>query len=344
MALCYNRVITTMKARTKRIFGPVASRRLGLSLGVDIIPYKTCPLDCVYCQLGKTTDRTIIRKEYAPPGEILRELEAALKGPGRIDWITFSGSGEPTLHAGLGEMIAGAKKMTAIPVAVLTSGVLLHDPAVREALRMADLVVPDLDAGSEQVFRKVNRPHPGLNFQTVVNGLADFSSGHTGEVWLEVVLVKGVNDSASELGRIAALAAKIGPARVQLNTVVRPPAEPGAKPLTARELQSACSILQRSLRGIPVDIVAGQGGASQAARPVLESSVLAYLRRRPGTLDELCAGMGANRGAITGCLASLLKSGAVEEREFRGVGFYRMSVRQLRAPGRRKRRLPGRGS
>jgi len=320
-----------MKRREKRIFGPVPSRRLGFSLGVDIIPYKTCPLDCVYCQLGRTTDRTLLRKSYVPSEEVLAELKEVLGRGGKIDWITFSGSGEPTLHSGIGEMIRQVKKMTDIPVAVLTSGTLLCDPFVREKLRAADLVVPDLDAGSERVFRKINRPHPDLDFHEVAEGIARFVSGFHGKVWLEVVLVKGLNDSPEEIERIGALAAKIRPARVQLNTVVRPPAESGAKALRLSELRAARSILAGFLKKIPIDIIAAFEKKQRISTHMgIEARILAYLERRPGTAEDLSVGIGAPSREVISCVTRLLAQGRVREKKFRGEKHY--SVSDSRTP------------
>ena len=312
-----------MAKKGRMVFGPVLSRRLGLSLGVDVVPFKTCPLDCVYCQLGRTTDRTLRRKKYVPPEEILSQIRAALKRGGRIDWITFSGSGEPTLHSEIGKMIREIKIMTDIPVAVLTSGALLHDASLRNALGAADLVIPDLDAGSARVFRTLNRPHPSLTFRKVVSGIKDFVSHFPGRVWLEVVLVKGVNDTPAELGRISALAAKIRPARVQLNTVVRPPGEAWAQPLTPAEMRRARSSMAKALRGIPVDVISRS--ASVHAQGPAENSdgrILSWLQRRPSTVRDLAAGTGLSRGRLMKHLTPLIASGKIGERKFGGKTFY----------------------
>ena len=305
------------------VFGPVLSRRLGLSLGVDVVPFKTCPLDCVYCQLGRTTDRTLRRKKYVPPEEILSQIRGALKRGGRIDWITFSGSGEPTLHSEIGKMIRAIKMMTDIPVAVLTSGALLHDASLRNALGAADLVIPDLDAGSASVFRTLNRPHPSLTFRKVVSGIKDFVSHFPGRVWLEVVLVKGVNDTPAELGRISALAAKIRPARVQLNTVVRPPGEAWAQPLTPREMRRARSSMAKALRGIPVDVIS-QSASVHAQSPAenSEERILSWLQRRPATVRDLSTGTGVRRSDIARRIARLVETGRVREKIFRGATYY----------------------
>lgn len=309
--------------RAVRIFGPVPSRRLGFSLGVDIIPFKTCTLDCLYCQLGRTARVTTARKAYAPPAEVLRQLGTALKKAGRVDWITFSGSGEPTLHSGLGKMIRAVKRMTRIPVAVITNGTLLSDPRVRRGLREADLVIPDLDAGSPVVFRKINRPHPSLRFQRVVEGIRRFTREFPGRVWLEVVLIKGVNDAPAELGRIGALAARIRPERVQLNTVVRPPAYAEAGPLGPSGLRSARRVIAKALGDIPVDIVAGFGGGrAPARRGAIDDAIVASLARRPGTAGDLAAGLGIDGKKIAGPLARLVRAGAIEEGRFRGERYY----------------------
>lgn len=315
-----------MQEKRKMVFGPVPSRRLGLSLGVDLVPFKTCPLDCIYCQLGRTTYRTVRRKRYAPSAEILRQIGAALKRGGRIDWITLSGSGEPALHSEIGKIIREIKKMTAIPVAVLTSGALLHNASVKAALRGADLVVPDLDAGSAGVFRRINRPHPSLDFAAVASGIRDFVSRFGGRVWLEVVLVKGVNDAPGELRRIGALAARIRPERVQLNTVARPPADRDARPLTAREMRRARAVLAKALDGIPVEVVSRAGGAG-TKHPAcdVEERIVSWLKRRPATIRDLAAGTGAPRGEIARRIKRLVEAGRAREARFGGTTYYAAS-------------------
>ena len=181
-----------------QIFGPVPSRRLGFSLGVDTIPFKTCSLDCIYCQLGRTTNKTIERKEYIAGENILREIEEILKRKKKIDYITFSGSGEPTLNSRMEEMITQIKRLTSIPVAILTNGTLLYQPRMREELMEADLVIPSLDAVSEEVFEKINRPHHKLKINEVIKGINTFSQEFRGKIWLEIMLVKGVNDFPGE--------------------------------------------------------------------------------------------------------------------------------------------------
>ena len=234
------------------VYGPISSRRLGSSLGVDITPHKTCCFNCIYCQIGRTPNQTIERKEYVLMDDILVQVKEALKANAKIDYIAFSGSGEPTLNSRIGEMIHEVKVMTSIPVAVLTNGALLFRKEVRDDLLEADLVIPSLDAANQEVFEKVNRPHPGLLIEGIVEGIRKFILEFEHEVWLEVMLVKGINDGWKEMVEFASVINRIGPDRVQLNTVVRPPCEDFAKALTEDELRAIKDILGDKAEVIPV--------------------------------------------------------------------------------------------
>lgn len=229
----------------RHVFGPVASRRLGRSLGVDPVPFKTCHWNCVYCQLGRTAPLRPERRDYLPTEDVLAELRAALASHprGSIDWVTFGGSGEPTLHAGLGRMIREAKALSDVPVAVLTSGALLHRAEVREDLLAADAVLPSLDAGSESVYRAVNRPWPGLTFTKMVDGLVAFRAAYRGRLWVEVMLVRGLNDAPEALADIAAVLKSVAPDRVFLNVPARPAAEAWARPPNPETLRLAAAVL-----------------------------------------------------------------------------------------------------
>ena len=214
------------------LFGPVLSRRLGLSMGVDLLKYKTCNLDCVYCELGRTACLTSCRERFVPPEKVHREIQARKDEP--FDHLTFAGSGEPTLSLDLGVVIAKAKEIVEAPVAVITNSTLLTSPTVRKEVSKADVVLPSLDAASMDAFRAINRPADALRIEKIIQGLKDFRKEFRGEIWLEVMLVKGINDHEAEL--IARAAQSTEPDRIQLNTVVRHPAEP-VLPLSEEEMQ-----------------------------------------------------------------------------------------------------------
>jgi len=235
------------------VFGPVASRRLGRSLGVDLIPYKTCTYDCLYCQVGITTDKTIKRQSWVDVDTVIAELKGKLAS--KPDYITLSGSGEPTLYKQTGELIGQIKQITSVPVAVLTNGSLLWMDEVRQALMQADLVVPSLDAGSEEVFRKINRPHAEISFEKMLDGLIEFRRKFDGKYWLEVFIIAGINDGNEEVDNLARCIRRIEPDRIQVNTVVRPPAEVSARPV---ELEKLKAIAERL--GPNAEVIAGFAG------------------------------------------------------------------------------------
>ena len=284
------------------VYGPVASRRLGFSLGVDIIPFKTCSLDCVYCQLGSAGRTTTRRGSWFPPEEILGQIKAAVDSGQRIDVITFSGSGEPTLSRDIGRLIRAVKRMTRIPVAVLTNGTLLTRKDVRRDLAAADIVVPSLDAVSAPAFRRVNRPNASLDNRKIIDGLVRFRDDFPGELRLEVMIVKGVNDAPSDIRTLKAAVARIRPDRIELNTVVRPPAERRARPLGAAAMARI-----RAELGPKAEIVASFAARKQApAAGGLEPAILATLGRRPQTAADIAAALGRHRDEVLKALTSLL--------------------------------------
>ena len=272
------------------LYGPVFSRRLGRSLGIDLVPFKTCTYDCIYCQLGRTTNKTTKRRSYVPIGEILKELKIKLAAGETPDYISIAGSGEPTLHSRIGELIGMVKNMTTVPVAVLTNGSLLHLPEVSNALMQADLVIPSLDAGEERMFQYVNRPHPDISFDKMVAGIIEFTRIFPREVWLEVLLVSGVTGLAADAKKIAAWTKKIGAKKIQLNTVCRPAAE-----------EFACAVEKSSLKNLAglfpgaVDVVGEKepvySGAS-ALQEAADEEIAQLLARRPCTISDVCSGLG----------------------------------------------------
>jgi wyosine [tRNA(Phe)-imidazoG37] synthetase (radical SAM superfamily) len=288
-------------------YGPVPSRRLGFSLGVDLLPLKTCSLDCVYCQLGPTPRTTTRRREFAPARAVLAEIKAALASGQRIDAITFSGSGEPTLHTGLGRIIRAVKRLAKTPVVVLTNGSTLTRPAVRTALAAADIVVPSLDAATEAVFRRVNRPHGSLRAAKIIDGLAEFRRRFGGQLWLEILLVKGVNDGPAHFRALRRTIARLKPDRVQINTVVRPPAVRKARPLSRAELERAKAFL-----GGKTEIIADLPDGEQIADAGdLGRRVLDLLRRRPETAAGIARSLGLTVALVRGAARDLEASGLV---------------------------------
>jgi wyosine [tRNA(Phe)-imidazoG37] synthetase (radical SAM superfamily) len=283
------------------VFGPVPSRRLGFSLGVDPVVPKTCTLDCVYCELGPTTDRTVTRRPYVPVDGILEELGRRLAEHPDLDHITLSGSGEPTLNSDIGCLIDGIKAMTDVPVAVLTNATLLTDPEVRAALAGADVVAPSLDAVSPEAFERINRPHESLDPAAIADGLIAFAREFKGEIWLEVVFVEGLNDGSDEIERIAEVIRDVKPDKVHVNTVVRPPAAPSARALSHERL---CEIAERL--GPSAEVIAGPSGPPQST-VVSDASALitAMAARRPVTATDVARATGTNLAAAVKMLNEL---------------------------------------
>jgi len=301
-----------------QIFGPVPSRRLGFSLGVDVVPFKTCSLDCIYCQLGRTTNKTIQREEHVASGSVLREIEEVLRQGKRIDYVTFSGSGEPTLNSGIGKMISRIKKLTSIPVAILTNGTLLYQARIREDLMGADLVIPSLDTVTDEIFETVNRPHPSLKIDEVITGIDNFSQDFGGKVWLEIVLVKGINDSLEEIERVARVTGKMNLERIQLNTVVRPPAEEFAEPLSREDLENMKTVL-----GEKCEIIAEFRRLTRGTHEVdVEKRILSMVKRRPLRLVDISQSLGAHRNEIIKYLEALEKKHEIRTRVHNGEIYY----------------------
>ncbi|MBN2716057.1 MAG: radical SAM protein [Deltaproteobacteria bacterium] len=300
------------------VYGPVASRRLKRSLGVDLVPFKTCSYNCVYCQIGKTKKCTLDRMEYMPVQGILEELREKLKSAAPPNYIGLAGSGEPTLHSRIGEIIEGIKALTDIPVAVLTNGSFLWKPEVRAGLAGADLVLPSLDAGSAEVFHCINRPHPDITFDKMVNGLVDFSHAFQGRIHLEVFIVKGINDSVDSVKQIAAITKDMRLDRVDLNTVSRPPAENvTASPFEA--LESMCTIFPCDTRVIAEThrtMIATHQSASA------ESDIVALLNRRPCTIEGVAKGLGLHPNEVVKHLDVLHSRGVIRAVRSNEAVFY----------------------
>lgn len=296
----------------KIVFGPVPSRRLGRSLGVDLVPAKTCSLDCVYCEAGRTTRLTTERTELVPMTVVLAELEAVLASRPELDYITFSGAGEPTLHSGIGRIIGWLKeRYPAYRLCLLTNGILFTDPGVRRELAPLDLVVPSLDAADEATFRRINRPAPGLACLDLPAAYAAFRRKSAAALWLEIFVLPGVNDHPASVAALRDAVALIRPDKVQLNTLDRPGTESWVTAATAAILRDFATALSDCA---PVEIIGKyQSCAEVTPGPAgaVAAQVVALLRRRPCTLSDLAASLGLPEAEVQAVMAGLMTSGKV---------------------------------
>lgn len=300
------------KAR-HHLFGPVFSRRLGLSLGVDMVPYKTCTYDCLYCEVGPTTNLTVQPQGLLDPGPIITEIEDALRSQSP-DVLTFGGSGEPTLNSHLFEILRHVKKRFQIKTALLTNGILFLREDVRKVLPYLDLILPTMSTGFPETFRRLHRPHSGLSHEMLKEAIRAIKRDFRGEIWVEVLLVEGINDGREEWKEIARFLSEIGPERIQVGTVERPPAYRMAKPVPERTLKEACLLLGKGAELILPRVYKAQG-------TVIDKDVLLdTLRRRPLTAEELTywaeeggiAGFNSLEELVLGLRLKKIKAGDVE--------------------------------
>ncbi len=322
------------------VFGPVPSRRLGQSLGIDPVPLKTCNWNCVYCQLGRSTPLVNERKNYYVPEAILAQVQAALAAhrPGDIDWITFVGSGEPTLHASLGLLIRQVKTLTDLPVAVITNGSLLYLPEVRRELSAADAVLPTLDAGNAQLYRKINRPWPELTFERLLDGLIAFRQMYHGKLWIEVMLVKDLNDTEDSLRGIAAALQRIEPDQVHINLPIRPPAEPWVLPPDETGLMRAMAILG----DIAQVVHPAEGTFDLSGYNSVVDAIVSIITRHPMREDELVRALERwMPGTVEAALQQLAASGQAQMVERYGVRFWSAAPSDYPDPARSRVADPG---
>ena len=312
-----------LERRHQYVFGPVPSRRLGRSLGIDPVPFKTCSYDCIYCQLGRTTHQTVERGEYAPLADILDDLDRRLAIGPEPDYVTLSGSGEPTLYSPLRPLILGIKQRTDRPVAVLTNGSLLWDPEVQDALLEADLVIPSLDAGDDATFQWINRPHPAVSFERMVAGLKAFCRLSSKPIWLEVFLLRGANAQGAERESIVRLVERITPDRVQLNTATRPPCDESARPVQMKELNQIARAF-----AVRAEVI--------AERPIQHSDdycamyradIVDILMRRPCTPEDLASGLGLHPNEVAKHLDELVRAHVLTYRKDGQRVYYRYAKR-----------------
>jgi wyosine [tRNA(Phe)-imidazoG37] synthetase (radical SAM superfamily) len=310
--------------RYNTLFGPVPSRRLGISLGVDLVPMKTCTLNCIYCECGKTSRLTLKRDEYVPFDDVIKELTHYLENHAHPDYITFSGSGEPTLHVKIGDVIHFLKdRVPDIPVAVLTNGTLFFQKQVRIDVKDATVVIPSLDAATKEIFNKINRPSSQLILDGIIDGLIQFRKEYRGNMWLEIFIIHGLNDSTHELEALRRTIKKIKPDQVHLNTLDRPGTVPTLRPASREELEHVLEIFQMENAVIIADPPDRE--ALLVYRKDAESAILETIARRPCTSKDLSEILGLSADEVNTHLASLVTEGKIKSvKQQRGL-FYRLS-------------------
>lgn len=315
----------------KYLFGPVPSRRLGMSLGVDLVPHKVCSLNCVYCECGATTKLTTERKEYILYDKVINELDHFFNNNSDPDYITFSGSGEPTLNSRIGDVLNYIKsKKSDIPVAILTNATLLNQNDVRMELLKADLVLPSLDAASHNSFTKINKPHESLDIKSYIQGIIDFRNIYSGQIWLEVMILPEFNDSDSDLDILSEVFLKINPDKIQINTLDRPGVEADLVPATLEKLEDIKKYWDRKLwnqsRTIPVEIISSALARKdiQSFRSDMEATIMETIARRPCTIEDLSKIIGTHINEINKYLDVLEADNKIEsKRQERGI-FYQV--------------------
>ena len=269
------------------VYGPVPSWRLGRSLGIDPIPLKTCTWNCVYCQLGRTRPVVCRRTSYIPTSVVAAALQRFFEHHAKddVDWLTFAGSGEPLLNTGIGTMIRTARELTGLPVAVITNGSLLYRPEIRKEVSAAQAVLPSLDAGTPDLYRRLNRPHPEVSFDRHVDGLVAFRQEYEGKLWVEVMLIARLNETPQALQDIAAALRRIQPDEIHVNVPTRSPAEPWVEaPDHSRSMQAAAFFEEIA----PVRTAEATSGSFDlsGADSVLDG-VIGIITRHPMSQDEL---------------------------------------------------------
>ncbi len=294
-----------------------------MSLGVDLIPHKTCNLNCMYCEAGRTLTLTTERREWYPTDSIIHEIDQYLSGSPKLDIITFSGAGEPTLHVGFGRIADYIRShYPQYPLALLTNSLNMTDASVRKDIAKCNLVLPSLDAASQDVFLRINRPAPGVQIEDVIEGLVAFSSEFEGDIWLEVFLLHGINDSPEELERLHEAILRIKPGRVQLNTLDRPGAVEWVHPMPQDEMKRIAEMW----KDLPVEIIARFSLVDHYADKAadLADRILAMIRRRPCTAEDISAALGVAEKDLLGELKQMVRDHRVDTQVLERGTFYKI--------------------
>lgn len=318
-------LLNNKKLKTKRVFGPVLSKRLGNSLGIDVIPHKTCSYNCIYCQLGSEENTITDLTNYYSVDEIIYELKEALLNNKNIDYITFTGSGEPTLYKDLKKLIYEIKQITDIPVCIITNGSLLYKQEMRSNLLLADLIIPSLDAGNEETFKLIDNPNKEIDFDKMVEGLIEFKKVFKGEYWLEIFLLKDINDNEDELDDIIKIVKKIKPDRIQLITATRRVANEKAKALSDEELKKIKKYFN-SKCDIEIDIPNISENHKGNTRILTEEDIVNFLIRQPDTAYIIAKSFNENERKVKELLDLLVKKNKVREEIVNGVVSYAVNI------------------
>lgn len=305
----------------KYLFGPVASRRFNLSLGVDLIPLKTCTFNCIYCELGTMSKPVCRLRPYVSVPAIMAELKDFFQDDNnRADYITLAGSGEPSLNTSTGDIIRSINAEYDVPVAVLTNASLMTFKTVRKRLSLAQVVSPSLDAVTPKIFNRINRPYPGCNIDGIIKGLISFRQEYKGKLWLEIMFVDGINDSSDEIDKLLWACGLIAPDEIHLNTVVRPPCESWARPISMDRMLELKAIFGPSAR-IPFNIknlsVQGKDTKSQ------KDMILNMLKRRPCTINEISSAFALLPKDVKNIITSLVNDSLVGSKIYDGLEFYK---------------------
>jgi wyosine [tRNA(Phe)-imidazoG37] synthetase (radical SAM superfamily) len=316
--------IVEEKMQYNYLFGPVPSRRLGISLGVDLVQFKTCTLNCIYCECGRTTNLTLERKEYVPFTTVKKELTFYFANNPKPDYITFSGSGEPTLNSRIGDVLRFIENQSPdISIALLTNGTLFSEKQVREDVKDASVVIPSLDAATEKIFKKINRPSPHLQIDTIIDGLVRFRKEYSGQIWLEIFIVSGMNDTEHELTALKQAIEKIEPDQVQLNTLDRPGPVSTLRAATRQELERVLDFWQLENVSIIADVPERKELLSY--RKDTESAILGTIARRPCTLKDLSEILGLKINEVNKYLDVLEADGKIKVVKQKRGFFYKLN-------------------
>ncbi|MDD4736069.1 MAG: radical SAM protein [Kiritimatiellae bacterium] len=304
------------------LFGPVPSRRLGRSLGVDLTPLKTCTLNCVYCQLGHTPKTTMERRDYVPIADVLRELKEWKRSKGIADVITLAGSGEPTLHLHFGQVLKFVREELCLPSVLLTNGTLLHlDDVCRQAV-LADVVKVTLSAWDEDSFAALHRPHSSVSFRQLMDGAMKFRAVFGGTFWVEVFLVEGINTSEEALRAIRDCLVPLHPDKIHLNTAVRPAAENGVAAVGEGMLRHALGVMG-PLAEITASVPREPSGDGKT---LSEVELFGLIERHPCSVEDLASVFGLAHSRVIEELEPLLRQQRIIPVERNGIVYYALPV------------------